>query len=70
MPLPCRTTSRILVAAARGIPLPLDLETRRWVEELSRSGHITVSTTPGAKAVTLMASLTPLGQDLLDWLER
>ncbi|WP_426154207.1 hypothetical protein [Pseudomonas sp. DC3000-4b1] len=70
MPLPSTTTSRILVAAARGIPLPLDLDTRLWAEKLSQSGHITLATTLGPDVATFRASLTPLGQDLLDWLER
>ena len=70
MPLPCTISSRILVAAARGLTIRLDEENRPWVEQLSLSGHIKLAATLDTDAVTVKATLTRLGQELLDWLER
>ncbi len=70
MPLPSTVTSRILVAAARGIPVHLDEETRRWAEKLLQSGHIVLAAALDANTPCFRATLTPLGQELLDWLER
>ena len=70
MPLPCTLSSRIVVAAARGVPIRLDEENRPWVEQLSLSGHIKLIGTLDDEAITLRATLTSLGQELLDWLER
>ena len=70
MPLPNTTTSRILVAAARGVPIHLDSETRRWIEELAQSGHITLTDALDADAATVKATVTSLGQELLDYLDR
>lgn len=70
MSLPCTLSSRILVAAARGLPIHLDEESRPWVEQLSLSGHIQLTGTLDDQALTIKATLTSLGQELLDWLER
>ena len=70
MPVPTTITSRILIAAARGLPIRLDKETCHWLEELSRSGHITLNGALESDAITVTARLTRLGQELLDWLER
>lgn len=70
MSLPCTTSSRILVAAARGLSIRLDEENRPWVEQLSLSGHIKLIGTLDDEAITIRATLTSLGQELLDWLER
>ena len=70
MPLPCTISSRILVAAARGLTIRLDEENRPWVEQLSLSGHIKLIGTLDDEAITIRATLTILGQELLDWLER
>ena len=70
MPLPCTLSSRILVAAARGLTIRLNEENRPWVEQLASSGHIKVIGTLDDEAITIRATLTRLGQELLDWLER
>lgn len=70
MSLPCTTSSRILVAAARGLIIRLDEENRPWIEQLSLSGHIKLTAKLDNNAVTIKATLTSLGQKLLDWLER
>ena len=70
MPLPCTLSSRILVAAARGVPIRLDEENRPWVEHLLLSGHIQLTEALADNGTTIRATLTSLGQELLDWLER
>lgn len=48
----------------------LDEENRPWIEQLSLSGHIKLTAKLDNNAVTIKATLTSLGQKLLDWLER
>lgn len=63
-------TLRILVAAARRLPIRLDEKSRPWLEQLMGSGHIMLNEALDPQATTATPAITSLGQEFLDWLEQ